>query len=652
MEVEVVIPIRRSAALAAVDEDSQEGVAGPGPETMRNQRGLAPVPQPSPSAFRPYLREETEAVNATSQLESIKDFSSPARGEETKPRVGERYTLVDGEEALVASDSDDDDIEILEREPTPRRRTPSLSPRLSIGKDGYKCRWDGCKEVLPSPVDLGRHIRIHAEVFDQSDETASNSPQIPSNADDGEKQCMREEIEELQSEAIERNKRLNLAGQKEAQMAADIEALKEQLQAATEKLSSQVSPQKQKLSELEQKLQALEHELEGQKSAGKAREDRLKDVESQYQQASERCKEVEGELRDAVQQKTGVAKLYEEAQTRQLKSEELLKEAELQLEAVNKQRQEEQTRRTDAEAIRAQAEERQKTAEARLKEEETKRKQQEETIAELSKRTKELEAAQTAPAAAPVVSGPPPATDGAGEQDQISELTKQLKKAKKSLSNTRDDYEYIKAQYDIASGQAVTATQRVEQLETQVEKLQTQLTLGLKQREMFNLAVVEQYKTEAMIAKQQLELVQEQNRRTDDKVRLKASLYKPTQREKEALELELHKARDEANTFKERNDELVEQVALLRARLMGAFDDPDPEPESEAEMTPSPSPQPQLQPLPTFAPDDESPLAVVRDTCLAEGGIEAFRCKWAIGEGFCPEILQTREVGLTVSGFH
>lgn len=237
-----------------------------------------------------------------------------------------------------------------------------------------------------------------------------------------------------------------------------------------------------------------------------------------------------------------------------------------------------------------------------------------------------------------------PDTEPLPVEQQIKLLHKKVKKKASALKSAQSDVDFFRDQYQNASTRAVQEVDRANKLEEEVKRLQDRLTLGLKQRDLHTAAAAKKHAANAKQSQMQLNLLLEQSRRTDDAVRKKASAHNRLIRENREFEAELHIARSKADELSKRNQELSEQVAILRGRVMGAFDPVESDDDTVDEPIDVPAP---AMLVPSFAPDNVStrPSPALADATLADGGIEAFRCKWALeGDVVCPEIFHTRDV--------
>jgi chromosome segregation ATPase len=226
-----------------------------------------------------------------------------------------------------------------------------------------------------------------------------------------------------------------------------------------------------------------------------------------------------------------------------------------------------------------------------------------------------------------------PAEDQIKERDAIiAALRKDLKRSKKAHKTTKGDLEFIREQYETASSSAVQEVNRAKELQAQVDKLREQLTLGLKQRDLFNKAAVDAATVDTDKARQQVALLLEQNRRTDDSIRRKAAQHHQLSKEKHELEVDLHKERTRAHELSKRNDELVAQVSQLRGRLMGVYDKVDESDDDEPAYA-----------MPTLVPDDNRVACPAADpTLAAEAAV--WQCKWLVDDRLCGLYFDTREV--------
>lgn len=226
---------------------------------------------------------------------------------------------------------------------------------------------------------------------------------------------------------------------------------------------------------------------------------------------------------------------------------------------------------------------------------------------------------------------------------EIHALKKKLKSSQLALKSTRSDLSFFRDQYQTASTSAVAEVARADKLASQVTRLKEQLSLGLKQRNLHFQATLAAHAKSEEKAKYQLNLLLAQSRRTDDRIRHRAAQYERLVKENRTYETELHEARSRADTLQKRNNELLDQVATLRGRLMGAFDsvsnsasDSDAEGERENGGFHKFDAQEGKLGMPALTPTAARPLTpVVQDVMLgaspAAGTQQTelmFKCKW------------------------
>jgi len=175
------------------------------------------------------------------------------------------------------------------------------------------------------------------------------------------------------------------------------------------------------------------------------------------------------------------------------------------------------------------------------------------------------------------------------------------KRAEGEVTTLQEDLQFIRAQYQEASASAVREVLKSTDLDEKMTILQGQLKHGLKQRELHYTSVKGQQDKQVTILVAQNKILLEQSRRTDDEVRSKAAAYHEVETQREKLEQLLRNAMRKIDNLSDRNDELVSQIEVLRAKQMGVLRGLDDESgdeeysyneESEAETSASPSPSP------------------------------------------------------------
>jgi hypothetical protein len=188
------------------------------------------------------------------------------------------------------------------------------------------------------------------------------------------------------------------------------------------------------------------------------------------------------------------------------------------------------------------------------------------------------------------------------------------KRAESEVTTLQEDLSFIREQYNEASASAVREVLKSTDLEEKMTILQGQLKHGLKQRDLHHAAVKGQQDKEVTILAAQNKILLEQSRRTDDDVRSRAAAYPEVESQRERLEQLLRDAMRKIDDLSDRNDELVSQIEVLRAKQMGVLGndnvksdsededysfEQDSDAESSAAPSPSPSPSRSSSPAPT-----------------------------------------------------
>jgi len=200
------------------------------------------------------------------------------------------------------------------------------------------------------------------------------------------------------------------------------------------------------------------------------------------------------------------------------------------------------------------------------------------------------------------------------------------KRAEGEVTTLSEDLQFIREQYQEASASAVREVLKSTDLEEKMTILQGQLRYGLRQRDLHHAAVRGRQDKQVTILTAQNNILLEQSRRTDDGVRSRAAAYHEVESQRERLEQLLREAMRKIDNLSDRNDELVSQIEILRAKQMGVLgdlhdkdgsDDDDYSfgEESDAvssagsSRSPSASPRPSssLSPKPTHIPDPTRP---------------------------------------------
>lgn len=168
---------------------------------------------------------------------------------------------------------------------------------------------------------------------------------------------------------------------------------------------------------------------------------------------------------------------------------------------------------------------------------------------------------------------------------KIAQLTDQLQTANRSVSSHRDDLQFLRTQYNQASNRAVEEVRKVANLEKKIETLREQLVLGLKQRDMHHAAIRSQNAGETDRLRAQVKILLDQSRLTDDKVRARGIMYPSVKRTNETLIEQLRSANEKIERLEQRNEDLVDQLELLRAKQMGVLVDDEESSDADSDMT-------------------------------------------------------------------
>jgi len=221
----------------------------------------------------------------------------------------------------------------------------------------------------------------------------------------------------------------------------------------------------------------------------------------------------------------------------------------------------------------------------------------------------------------------PPALDQKAFEEQLAakdadrkKWRTRAKRAEGEVTTLSEDLQFIREQYQEASASAVREVLKSTDLEEKMTILQGQLEHGLKQRDLHHAAVKGRQDKQVTILTAQKNILLEQSRRTDDDVRFRAAAYHEVESQRERLEQLLRDAMRKIDNMSDRNDELVSQIEILRAKQMGvlgddhAKDDSDDEDysddeESDAESSAAPSSSPSASPTPSSSLSPEPTLS-------------------------------------------
>lgn len=252
----------------------------------------------------------------------------------------------------------------------------------------------------------------------------------------------------------------------------------------------------------------------------------------------------------------------------------------------------------------------------------------------------------------------------ARKDGQVKAANKRAQKADSDHESTRQQLAFVQQQYQNASDSAVREVSKAHELEEQVERLRGQLKLGLKQREMITASVKDQHEREIAKFRGQLKLLLDQNRATDDVVRSRAAAYKDLKAENGRLLADLRKAYEKNQQLSSRNDTLLGEIELFRAREMGvvppvesdsddstyATESDEAEPDSpppivparrasqqvRAPASPQPGPVAMSSPPQTSITTTSNTIEIVNDTTEVREG-QAYPSPWTPGLFFADE---------------
>ncbi|OCF36681.1 hypothetical protein I316_01277 [Kwoniella heveanensis BCC8398] len=192
----------------------------------------------------------------------------------------------------------------------------------------------------------------------------------------------------------------------------------------------------------------------------------------------------------------------------------------------------------------------------------------------------------------------------AAEIEQLKAEVTQLKSDNRLSEERRtsllNDNIFLRKQYLQASDRAVEEVRETKKLQSKVSMLKTQLSLGLKQRDMHNQKIAKDKDDEIRKYRAQLHILTEQNRLTDDKVRMKAVFYDQYKKERGGMQTTIENLTVRVNSLQDRNEELKDLADTLRAQQMGVIphenerdnEDSDYQPSAASSSSNSRSPSP------------------------------------------------------------
>ncbi|KAK6910249.1 hypothetical protein I203_104281 [Kwoniella mangroviensis CBS 8507] len=244
---------------------------------------------------------------------------------------------------------------------------------------------------------------------------------------------------------------------------------------------------------------------------------------------------------------------------------------------------------------------------------------------------------------------------------RVAELEAEVERLNQNKRALMEDTQFLRKQYAEASNRAVTECQLSEKYQAQIKTLKSQLSVGLKQQRLHSEATQNMREREIDKLRSQLEMLLSQSRRTDDDVRKRAAAYTATKREYEELSRqfvargrEIDSLTKKVNTMSERNEELVDQLKVIRAMKMGVIPDED-EDEDDQETDSSDEyddPRPKAGTGSRSRRIDSSPhqrdvfqaSTPARESTTAP--TSGYACAWRDGDRVCRVVCETVEVNL------
>ncbi|WVQ67851.1 uncharacterized protein L199_006056 [Kwoniella botswanensis] len=165
---------------------------------------------------------------------------------------------------------------------------------------------------------------------------------------------------------------------------------------------------------------------------------------------------------------------------------------------------------------------------------------------------------------------------------RVAELEVEVERLNQSKQALMEDTQFLRKQYAEASNRAVTECQLSAKYQAQIKTLKSQLSVGLIQQKLHFETMQNTREKEIDRLRSQLKMLLSQSRRTDDDVRQRAAAYTATKREYEELSRqfvargrEIDSLTKKVKTMSERNEELVDQLEVIRAMKMGVIPDAD-----------------------------------------------------------------------------
>lgn len=190
-------------------------------------------------------------------------------------------------------------------------------------------------------------------------------------------------------------------------------------------------------------------------------------------------------------------------------------------------------------------------------------------------------------AASPTLSPHQVPAPAEADSSDVVQNVRQLRQSNEDLlekcQSLTSDNEFLRKQYTLASDRAMEEVQRTEALEATIAQLRQQLKYGLKQRELHVDAIKSQRSAENTRLRAQMHILLQQSRLTDDAVRKKAARFSEMALRNAQLEKQQAQHAEQLQALEERNEELLEQIEMLRANQLGVLDDSDDEGEVDGD---------------------------------------------------------------------
>ncbi|RXK40848.1 hypothetical protein M231_01907 [Tremella mesenterica] len=155
--------------------------------------------------------------------------------------------------------------------------------------------------------------------------------------------------------------------------------------------------------------------------------------------------------------------------------------------------------------------------------------------------------------------------------ERISSLETTIKSNVRFISSLESQMSYLQTAYQQASTTAVSSVSQITELEDQISKLREQLTIGLKQRDIFFQSIRLRVERENQQLKGQIKILLDQSRLTDDVIRRRAVDYPRVVKELQESRKKCEEMEDRMGRVEKRNEELIDRLQVIRAYKMGVL---------------------------------------------------------------------------------